>query len=209
MDTLVILWGKSSIACFAYVLSLFTVCVWCTIWYVNRSKAFLMHWQQELQYIWMYPNNAKQPLLRSCWCSFARIWQIVMQGRGVVVFVGCRFSTAVSAGFVQYFCSICASFVQYLWSTVFVGCRFCRQRGANIQLNSEAFANLRLEFKAQVFGLSWRIFKWENYIYTHSIYNIESLEYPKFCTILLFNEVRYFDIQTHFISLWGVSKMQF
>ena len=148
-----------------------------------------MHWQQELQYIWMYPNNAKQPLLRSCWCSFARIWQIVMQGRGVVVFVGCRFSTAVSAGFLQCLCKLCIYSiceVQYLWAVDFAG----RAR-ANIQLNSEAFANLRLEFKAQVFGLSWRIFKWENYIYTHSIYNIESLEYPKFCTISVLNEVRY------------------
>ena len=109
---------------------------------------------------------------------------------------------SISAVFVQALYSICE--VQYLWTAYFAG----RAR-ANIQLNSEAFANLRLEFKAQVFGLSWRIFKWENYIYTHSIYNIESLEYPKFCTILMLNEVRYFDIQTHFISLWGVSKMQF
>ena len=109
---------------------------------------------------------------------------------------------SICAVFVQALCSICE--VQYLWAVDFAG----RAR-ANIQLNSAAFANLRLEFKAQVFGLSWRIFKWENYIYTHSIYNIESLEYPKFCTILVLNEVRYFDIQTHFISLWGVSKMQF
>ena len=109
---------------------------------------------------------------------------------------------SISAVFVQALYSICE--VQYLWAVDFAG----RAR-ENIQLNSEAFANLRLEFKAQVFGLSWRIFKWENYIYTHSIRNIESLEYPKFCTILVLNEVRYFDIQTHFISLWGVSKMQF
>ena len=53
----------------------------------------------------------------------------------------------ISAVFVQALYSICE--VQSLWAVDFAG----RAR-ANIQLNSEAFANLRLEFKAQVFGLS-------------------------------------------------------
>ena len=42
---------------FTFVLIVLTMCVWCTIWYVNRLFAFLMHWQQEIQYIWMYLNN--------------------------------------------------------------------------------------------------------------------------------------------------------
>ena len=79
---------------FAFVLIVLTMCVWCTIWYVNRLSAFLMHWQQEIQYIWMYLNNVS---------SFAVVMHFCQNladcdaGGGVVVFVGCRFSSSAGA----------------------------------------------------------------------------------------------------------------
>ena len=79
---------------FTFVLIVLTMCVWCTIWYVNRLFAFLMHWQQEIQYIWMYLNNVS---------SFAVVMHFCQNladcdaGGGVVVFVGCRFSSSAGA----------------------------------------------------------------------------------------------------------------
>ena len=78
---------------FAYVLSVPTMCVWCMIWCVNRLAAFLMHWQQEIRYIWMYLNNVRA-LLHCCWCIFGRLWCRSWRGVcgicGLLIFQQCR-----------------------------------------------------------------------------------------------------------------------
>ena len=113
---------------FLHVLSVLMMCVWCTIWYVNRLSAFLMHWQQEIQYIWMYLNNVSSFALLMHFCQNLADCDA---GGGVCGICGLQISEQCRCKYTTKQCSIWKFPPQILYSTCSL---FNKQHSIDLEL---------------------------------------------------------------------------